>query len=135
MDGIILMAPMIKIADSAKPHPLVVEALKYGTGRREEGGWREGGEFDVELQSLLLLIYVSRGLAYFFPTWAIVPSVDVVDLAFRQEVSAHLISLYFSSLSSFASSSPSPSLPSPPLPSPPLSSLLPLPSPSFVRGY
>jgi hypothetical protein len=33
----------------------------------------------------------SRGMAYFFPTWAIVPSVDVIDIAFREEVSICLL--------------------------------------------
>ncbi|XP_022765245.1 caffeoylshikimate esterase-like [Durio zibethinus] len=51
-DGAILVAPMCKIADDMKPHPLVISAL--------------------------------RKLNKYIPTWRIIPSLDVIDAAFKQ---------------------------------------------------
>ncbi|OAY38696.1 caffeoylshikimate esterase [Manihot esculenta] len=58
-DGAVLVAPMCKIADDLRPHPVVINVLTK--------------------------------LSSFIPTWKIIPSKDIIDLAFkvpqvRQEV-------------------------------------------------
>ncbi|KAJ8562708.1 hypothetical protein K7X08_031160 [Anisodus acutangulus] len=50
-DGAVLIAPMCKIADDMRPHPMVISVLTK--------------------------------LCNFIPTWKIIPTQDVVDLAFR----------------------------------------------------
>ncbi|KAH9703286.1 Hydrolase 4 domain-containing protein [Citrus sinensis] len=50
-DGAVLVAPMCKIAENVKPHPLVISVLTK--------------------------------LCKFIPTWKIIPSQDIVDVAFK----------------------------------------------------
>ncbi|GAA0169200.1 phospholipase [Lithospermum erythrorhizon] len=51
-DGAILVAPMVKIADDMKPHPIVISIL-------------------TKLSTII-------------PTWKIIPTQDIIDVAFRQ---------------------------------------------------